>query len=58
VAAYDHAFRRAAMICSTSDLMLSSTTAKISSTVRPEAAMRARKAALTVRIASGRSSGV
>ena len=33
-------------------------TAKTSSTERPEAAMRARKVALTSRIAAGRSSGV
>ena len=35
-----------------------STTAKTSSTVRPEAAMRSRSAALISRIAAGRSSGV
>ena len=33
-------------------------TAKTSSTVRPDAAMRARSAALISRIAAGRSSGV
>ena len=39
-------------------LICCSTTAKTSSTVRPEAAMRARSAALTCRMAAGRSAGV
>ena len=48
---------RAAVIWSTSVVICSSTTAKTSSTVRPEAAMRARSAALICRMAAGRSAG-
>jgi hypothetical protein len=49
---------RAAAISPTSALIFCSTTAKTSSTVRPEPAMRVRSAALTYLIASGRSAGV
>src|SRR3984885_1181147 len=49
---------RAAVMSSTSAWMRRSTTAKTSSTVRPEAAIRARSAALIARVAAARSSGV
>ena len=49
---------RAAVISSTSASTCRSTTAKTSSTVRPEAAMRARSAALICLMAAGRSAGV
>ena len=48
----------AAAISATAAATRSSTTAKTSSTVRPEAAMRARSAALICRIAAFRSDGV
>ena len=50
--------RLAASISSTRSAICASTTAKTSSTVRPEAAMRARIAALISRIAALRSAGV
>ena len=49
---------RAAAMSSTSALIRRSTTAKTSSTVRPEAAIRARSAALICLMAAGRSAGV
>src|SRR4051794_12006184 len=50
--------RRASSISSTATRTPCSTTAKTSSTVRPEAAMRARSAVLIARIADLRSAGV
>src|SRR3954454_11117928 len=49
---------RAAEISSTRSRTRFSTTAKTSSTVRPEASIRVRRAALISRMAAGRSSGV
>src|ERR1700683_4919312 len=48
---------RAATISPTSAISCCSTTSKTSSTVRPEAAMRARRAALTCAMAAGMSAG-
>ena len=50
--------RLASSISATRSAICASTAAKTSSTVRPEASMRARMAALISRVAASRSSGV